>query len=472
MDIYISMKKVTLREELKKIHSITYGKQKLNENFIDDILNKFNGSKIKVDDPKKADFVSSNVTDFFNSLENASVKGLEQQSSGNMNYQKEVESMQIGLMLLGYDLPKYGVDGLFGPETASSVSKFISDKINNQVSESQMTQLSSFKSSTISTDNDNTKYDSVNKNLMDDIEKASKLSGVKVKITTAVSGHSEKVKHKNTISRHMSGDAVDISIINDKPVSKNITDTNKFVNALKSLGYTVNVESGNQKAVLTYGFPGHDDHIHISNKENVKNKPAIVATPEMLKKLIDLLKQKGVTSDDLKKYIDPTQSSVEFTDINLNSDEGFKKYSEICQKFIDIKKPNPLGISGYMMAKAAKNTFIKYGKFVPAELALSQLVIEGGIGNGDLKSRPIRTKNPFNIGNVDSGSNKYESSVENGIQTYYDLIGRNYLGKGKTANDLIKNFVNKDDNRYASNVNYEKELGQTISQINKITRTV
>jgi hypothetical protein len=55
-----------------------------------------------------------------------------------MNFQKNVESMQIGLKLLGYELPRYGVDGLFGPETASAVGKFINDnptKVNEASAE-------------------------------------------------------------------------------------------------------------------------------------------------------------------------------------------------------------------------------------------------------------------------------------------------------------------------------------------------
>jgi hypothetical protein len=41
-----------------------------------------------------------------------------------MLYEKEVESMQIALVLLGYQLPQHGIDGLFGPETAGAVQKF------------------------------------------------------------------------------------------------------------------------------------------------------------------------------------------------------------------------------------------------------------------------------------------------------------------------------------------------------------
>jgi len=39
-------------------------------------------------------------------------------------YQKEVEFIQTGLQFLGYSLPKWGVDGLFGPETEGATKDF------------------------------------------------------------------------------------------------------------------------------------------------------------------------------------------------------------------------------------------------------------------------------------------------------------------------------------------------------------
>ena len=50
-----------------------------------------------------------------------------QQRVGSMEYQTDVESVQIGLMLLGYNLPLHGVDGLFGPETAKAVNQYKKD---------------------------------------------------------------------------------------------------------------------------------------------------------------------------------------------------------------------------------------------------------------------------------------------------------------------------------------------------------
>jgi hypothetical protein len=106
----------------------------------------------------------------------------------------------------------------------------------------------------------NPSSDDINVSLLQDVQTAAKTAGVNVTITTAISGHRPS-------PRHDSGNAVDIAIINGKAVSpSNKEDAKKFVNALVLMGYTKNVESGNNKSVLTFGFEGHDDHVHVSNK--------------------------------------------------------------------------------------------------------------------------------------------------------------------------------------------------------------
>jgi hypothetical protein len=125
-----------------------------------------------------------------------------------------------------------------------------------------------------------------------------------------------------------------------------------------------------------------------------------------------------------------------------------------------------------MMASSAKRTFEKRNKYVPPELALGQLAAEGGVGNPDANSLPIKTKNPFNVGNTDDGSTINHSSAQSGIDGYYDLIARDYIGKGKTAQDLIYNFVNHKNLRYAGAPNYEKVVASIAKQVNKIAKSL
>ena len=104
--------------------------------------------------------------------------------------------------------------------------------------------------------------DKINPKLLDDINRAAVIAKVTVEITTAVSGHT------SVPSRHPSGNAVDIAKINGNAVSlQNRADADKFVKVLvDQLSYAKNEEIGNKKAVLTFGFKNHDNHVHVSNQ--------------------------------------------------------------------------------------------------------------------------------------------------------------------------------------------------------------
>jgi hypothetical protein len=122
------------------------------------------------------------------------------------------------------------------------------------------------------------KNDRINPNLLADINKAAINAGVKVTITTAISGHRSTTKSGN-ISRHTTGNGIDIAIINGvgsggatNATNGNATfrtDGNKLKDALVALGYKLNVESGQTKAVLWQSNAGgvnHFNHLHVSRK--------------------------------------------------------------------------------------------------------------------------------------------------------------------------------------------------------------
>jgi hypothetical protein len=162
-----------------------------------------------------------------------------------------------------------------------------------------------------------------------------------------------------------------------------------------------------------------------------------------------------------------TSSGSIFTPLDLKTASGFKTYSDIAQKWIN--KTNPSSpIKGEMLANGAKKALLDHGSYIPPQLALAQLTMEGGLKNAP-NSKPIRTKNPFNVGNVDSGAVVKHNDWQSGINSYFKTMAKSYIvpNQNKTASGLLKKFGNVKNQRYASDIDYEKKLTTVITDINK-----
>jgi peptidoglycan hydrolase-like protein with peptidoglycan-binding domain len=106
------------------IRSFDEFNRSVNEGWLDWLTGKQEeGEPQKAGDSSIKDAV---VAEFYKTLEDfaKSGKSVPVQAKGNMTYSKMVENIQAALSFLGYELPKHGVDGLFGPETAAAIKKF------------------------------------------------------------------------------------------------------------------------------------------------------------------------------------------------------------------------------------------------------------------------------------------------------------------------------------------------------------
>jgi peptidoglycan hydrolase-like protein with peptidoglycan-binding domain len=299
-----------LIEELKRIHFLTYGKKLINEQegeetFIDKILKKLSIKKNV--DPNKSDLVSGKVDEFYDSLENiANNGGLSQENKGSMTYQKDVETLQIALLLSGFDLPKHGVDGLFGPETANAVKEFKA-KYEQQLSEDAEElrgviddlDYDEKGSELTSGGNISNEISTIVANILKDFKKIS--PSVKVKITAGNDDYHQGITTYK--SSHTTGNAIDVTL---SPLNQNTKSS--FIKVLDSY------KSQNSKFsyINEYDNPSSKStggHFHLqyggaSISGGGNNKVIEIATPEMIRKIITILKDKKITEDDIVKYID------------------------------------------------------------------------------------------------------------------------------------------------------------------------
>jgi murein DD-endopeptidase MepM/ murein hydrolase activator NlpD len=314
--------KRNLIEQLERIHRLNYGNNVINENDLWDKIIGLTGVKRNVVDNKKADVVSDDVSVLYKNLEDAAKgNGITQQERGSMNFQKEVESMQIGLILLGYELPKHGVDGLFGPETGEAVSKFITQELGgDKKSVNESVKLVSQGGGLIGKPGQGTHSvsDWQSGNAWD-------VTGpVGAEVYSITSGTVNKVKAasgglvKSGVKK-IYGDQVSVKSNDGKP---DVFYTH--IDSSVSQGDSVKEGDVIGKIIQIQGIPSHV-HVGISSGNlsdlasglsnatggksgGFSGKTPTVATPEMLNKLIELLKEKGIKSEDITPYINKSNS--------------------------------------------------------------------------------------------------------------------------------------------------------------------
>jgi len=496
--------KKNLIEEIKRIHEITYGSNVINESFLSDLLNKSNEKPEevkKVDKEDTADYITNDVAKFFSIL-----RGIDypifQQQLGSMEKQTNVEAVQIALMLLGYKLPQHGVDGLFGPETALAVNQYKKDnniKDSDSIEESTIPMNVLIESALIAeaalmepvpvtavnspfgVKRSYETHPGVDLKANSGTPVKSPAEGVVLKAgqTSGACGGSVTIKHGAEFqSRYCHLKQIDVSAGQKVNQGDQIglsgggpNDSGRGNSHGAHLHFELKKNGVLVNPMNYIGKGGYDFTTSNQSGQGSKGDEAVIS-PNMVTSLISKLESKNIQPSDLDPYIDKavtTGGGALFTDLNLGETEGFSKYAQICQKFIESRGANLLQIRGEMLAKSAREVFVNPPhKYVPPELALSQLALEGGIGNPKPDSRPIKTKNPFNVGNTVKSS-KYYADVQLGIDAYYKLIANNYLTKGKTATDLIQNFVNKDNQNYVGSDNgkYEQQLIALAKKANR-----
>lgn len=109
---------------------------------------------------------------------------------------------------------------------------------------------------------------------------------------------------------------------------------------------------------------------------------------------------------------------------------------------------------------------------VDIRLALVQGHVESHFGT---RGTAAKTNSVFNVGAYDGHSavrqkrNGFGFSHPNrSIEPYLELLTTNYLVNGRTEKDLLKNYVNKYGQRYASHPKYESVLRQRWNKIDMV----
>lgn len=103
--------------------------------------------------------------------------------------------------------------------------------------------------------------------------------------------------------------------------------------------------------------------------------------------------------------------------------------------------------------------------------ALAQAEIESHLGTAGIASK---TNSVWNVGAFDGRSSQTMEQMglgydhpDDSIEPYIQTIQNRYLGKTKSLEELLNNYVDLNGHRYASNPDYERLLTQKYNQISQ-----
>jgi len=107
---------------------------------------------------------------------------------------------------------------------------------------------------------------------------------------------------------------------------------------------------------------------------------------------------------------------------------------------------------------------------VEPELALAQGILECHFGCNPAAKRSRKTRNIFNVGNVDDGRNRFFASYEAGIDVYFRLMAREYRwpGEGEVVSvEMMErhDFRRPRGGRYATAPSYTRDVVKLAADI-------
>jgi peptidoglycan hydrolase-like protein with peptidoglycan-binding domain len=303
------------------------------KDFNPDLTRRFSFDKFisEKDTNKQPDIQDASLTAFYKTLEDAvaAKKEIKQESFGSMKYSKEVENIQAALNFLGYNLPKYGVDGLFGPETGAAVAKFkkdfpVSVKIGRAILEAYSDDLIAGVNKAggeIKAEREIDGGGDVSRGIatiIPNIVKSIEDLNINVKLT---SGNDEF--HQGMNSRHAKGEAVDFTISPNTEATRIAVEKviRNFMAGSPGLSYINEYDKPSAHATgghfhVSYrandpensgiGLVGSDyvpSPVKIEGGDIIGTEEGQVITPNFIKALIGMLKKRNFGPNDIKNYV-------------------------------------------------------------------------------------------------------------------------------------------------------------------------